>query len=116
MVSNHNVSTNGFVNRLNSLLDEHAADSHYHISDLARDMNISRVQLHRKIKELTGMCCSAHIRDRKLRHAYELLRSTNKSVTEVAFEVGFNNLSYFARKFREKYNKNPSEITSSGDC
>jgi len=115
MANHHDMSKTGFMNRLNMLLDEHVADHQYMISDLARDMNISRVQLYRKIKNLTGKCCSAHIRDRRLKRARKLLKKTNKSVTEVAYEVGFNNLSYFARKFREKYSVNPSEITSSGD-
>ncbi len=115
MADHHNLSDPGFMKQLNMLLDEHVADHQYMISDLARDMNISRVQLYRKIKGLTGKCCSAHIRDRRLKRARKLLRKTDKSVTEIAYEVGFNNLSYFARKFREKYSVNPSEFTSSGD-
>ncbi|MEJ2003652.1 MAG: helix-turn-helix transcriptional regulator [Cyclobacteriaceae bacterium] len=116
MVKLRDLSEKGiFIHRLNKLLDEHAADHHYRIADLAQDMNLSRVHLHRKIKQLTGKCCSEHIRDRKLKKARKLLKKTDKTVTEIAFEVGFNNLSYFARKFREKYHVNPSEFTNSGD-
>ncbi len=99
-----------FLEQINMLLDEHLADQRYTVSDLASDLNISRVQLHRKIKKLTGKSSSHHIRERKLRRAHQLLAESDKTVTEIAYEVGFNNLSYFARSFRELYDHNPSEI------
>jgi AraC-like DNA-binding protein len=111
MTHNNGTATAEFISKVNHLLDQHEADHRYTISDLARDMRMSRVQLHRKVKQLTGKCCSQHVRDRKLEKAYHLLKETNRSVTEVAYEVGFNNLSYFARKFREKFKQNPSQVT-----
>ncbi|MCA6075215.1 helix-turn-helix transcriptional regulator [Fulvivirga sedimenti] len=103
-------SEQNFLEQINDLLDAHLADQRYTVSDLASDLRISRVQLHRKIKKITGKSSSHHIRERKLRRAFQLLKESGKSVTEIAYEVGFNNLSYFARSFREMYHYNPSEI------
>jgi AraC-like DNA-binding protein len=99
-----------FLEQINDLVDEHLADQRYTVSDLASGLGVSRVQLHRKIKKLTGKSSSHHIRERKLRRAFQLLNDSDLSVTEIAYEVGFNNLSYFARSFREMYHYNPSEI------
>ena len=102
-----------FLETIDQLIDLHLGDHRYAISDLADDLGISRVQLHRKIKKLTGKSASEHIRDKKLEAARHLLLHSGHSVTAIAYEVGFNNLSYFARKFREKYQCNPSALQNS---
>lgn len=103
-------ASNRFILQVNSLLDEHLPHSSYRINDLAKDLHVSRVHLYRKIKAETGKSCTEYILERKLEHAYYLLRNSRRNVTEVAYEVGFNNLSYFARAFRARFSMNPSEV------
>jgi AraC-like DNA-binding protein len=99
-----------FIQQVNSLLDEHISQAYYRISDLARDLKVSRVHLYRKVKAITGKSCSRYILDRRLERAHKLLKQTNHTVTEIAYEVGFNNLSYFARAFKARYHVNPSKM------
>ena len=68
------------------------------------------MQLHRKIKALTGSSTSHFIRAVRLQHAKELLQSTDLTISEIAFEVGISNLSFFSRIFTEHFEKTPTEM------
>lgn len=73
-------------------------------------LNLSRSQLHRKLKRLTGMSTTDFIRQQRLKLAAKLLlEETEKSITEVAFQSGFVNMSYFSKCFKEKYGCTPSD-------
>ena len=72
-------------------------------------MEISRPQLHRKLKALTNKSTSFYIRSFRLHRAKQLLQTTNLNVSEIAFEVGFANLSYFSRVFKEEFGISPLE-------
>jgi AraC-like DNA-binding protein len=73
-------------------------------------MNMSRSQLHRKLAAIAGQSTSEFIRNVRLRKAAFLLSNQQGGISEVAFEVGFDNLSYFTRSFKEVYNCTPSEF------
>ena len=99
-----------FISNVDTLLDEHLSHAYYSITHLADDLNVSRVHLYRLIKAHTGKSCSKYVLDRRLDRAHEMLKAGKNSVTDVAFAVGFNNLSYFARAFRAKFDVNPSQL------
>ena len=80
--------------------------------DLAADMNLSRVQLYRKVKSLTGSTPVGLLRTARLKRAYQLLLTTDKSVSEVAYQVGFTAPSYFTKCFKDEYGKLPGELRS----
>jgi AraC-like DNA-binding protein len=72
-------------------------------------MGISRVQLHRKLVALSGLSASHFISRFRLEKAAELLRSTRKTVSEIAFEVGFRDANYFTKVFTKTFEASPSE-------
>jgi AraC-like DNA-binding protein len=79
---------------------------------LAKQIGLSRMQLYRKVRGLTDQTVHEFIRSIRLQHAVNLLEDGKMTITEVAYEVGFNDLTYFARCFRKQYDKSPSEYIS----
>jgi AraC-like DNA-binding protein len=77
---------------------------------LADKVAMSRSQLHRKLKAIVGYGPGELIRNFRLQRAADLLRKKTATVSEIAYEVGFSNLSYFAKLFKEKYSVNPSDF------
>jgi len=77
---------------------------------LAEEMAMSSVQLYRKVKLLTGYMPNELIRNMRLEKAVSLMDQQIGSVTEIAYRVGFQNMSYFAKCFRQKFAKTPSEF------
>ena len=84
-------------------------NAQFSMPQLCKAMGISRAQVYRKIKERTGNSPSVYIRSLKLQKAKELLESTDLNVAEIAYEVGFKDLSYFSRSFSEEFGISPSE-------
>ena len=88
----------------------HMVDPDFGVTDLVNTMGMSRVQLHRKLHALTGFSASVFIRTYRLKQAAVLLKKNSGNVAEIAFEVGFNNLSYFHRCFLKQYGKTPAQF------
>ncbi|MFA7042516.1 MAG: helix-turn-helix transcriptional regulator, partial [Bacteroidales bacterium] len=76
---------------------------------IANEIAISKMQLYRKIKEVTGMTPTEYIRSIRLCHAEKLLKTSSKTVQEIMYQSGFNNKAYFYREFSKKYHLTPKE-------
>jgi YesN/AraC family two-component response regulator len=98
-----------FLKRLNAILHQNISDETFGIEELCEAMQISRVQLHRKLKALTNLSTSIYIRQVRLLKAQELLQNTEMNISEVAYAVGFKDPAYFTRKFTEVFGKPPRE-------
>jgi YesN/AraC family two-component response regulator len=85
------------------------------VSQLAREMGMSRVQLYRKIKALTGKSVSQYVRLIRLYDARKLLRTSHLTISEITYQVGFSDPSYFTKAFKEVFQITPSEFRSSAD-
>ena len=99
-----------FITRFKEVVEARLADSDVSVEDLAADMNLSRVQLYRKVKNLTGSSPVELLRTARLNRAYQLLLTTDKSVSEVAYSVGFTAPSYFTKCFKEEYGMVPGDV------
>jgi signal transduction histidine kinase/ligand-binding sensor domain-containing protein/DNA-binding response OmpR family regulator len=100
-----------FLERLRTTVERHLQNSRFGVEDLSREMGLSRVQLYRKITALTNQSANEFLRTYRLERAADLLRQGVGNVSEVAFQVGFENPSYFTKTFREHFGKLPSDIT-----
>jgi signal transduction histidine kinase/DNA-binding response OmpR family regulator/ligand-binding sensor domain-containing protein len=99
-----------FLMKLNLLIEEKLFDSDMSIELIARELGLSRSQLFRKLKALTNLSATSYIRNYRLKRAKNLLSDTDKTISEIAFEVGFADLSYFSTRFKELYGITPSEF------
>ncbi|NND35360.1 MAG: response regulator, partial [Saprospiraceae bacterium] len=98
-----------FLNQIQQFVDTHL-DQDLTVEDVAAAVRMSRVQLYRKVKALTGKSVSLYIRLIRLHHARQLLLSSQKNVSEVAYETGFSDPSYFSRAFKEEFSVSPTEL------
>jgi len=98
------------LQRLLSVFEDHIEEPEFNTSELAREVGLSRMHLNRKIQALTNLSTNDFIRTLRLQRAALLLRSASGNVSEVAYKVGFNNLSHFSKAFRKHFGQLPSEI------
>jgi signal transduction histidine kinase/DNA-binding response OmpR family regulator len=99
-----------FIHKLMSIIEENLSDENFGINELSEQIYIGIRQLHRKIRGVTGKSPAELIRTVRLHRARYLLEQKAGNVTEIALQVGFNNLSHFAKVFRQEFGKSPSEI------
>jgi AraC-like DNA-binding protein len=98
-----------FITRFKEVVESRLTDSELSVEDLAADMNLSRVQLYRKVKAISGSTPIELLRSARLSRAYQMLITTDKTVSEVAYEVGFTAPSYFTKCFKDEYGLLPGE-------
>lgn len=97
-----------FLRTLQEHIEKRMGDSELSVNDLASDMHLSRVQLYRKVKALTDKNVSDLIRISRLERAHFLLTTTEKTVGEIGYEVGFSAPSYFTKCYKEYFGCSPS--------
>lgn len=99
-----------FINRLKAAIQKHLSESNLKMDDLGAEMGISRVQLYRKVKALTGLSPVELLKQMRLQKAYSLLQHSSLSVSEIAYDTGFSSPAYFSTCFKKQYGKYPTEI------
>ena len=99
-----------FMDHLRDVVREKMANPKLKMDDLGDDLGISRVQLYRKVKVLTGLSPVELLREMRLERAKTLLNSTTKTVAEIGYEVGFTTPSYFTTCFKKQFGKLPMEF------
>ncbi len=87
-------------------------DADMNVDQLASEMGLGRSQLYRKIKALTNYSPVELIRNLRLKRARHLLTTTDRSISEIAYEVGFSTPAYFSKCYREAYGETPTELRS----
>ncbi|MBN2011407.1 response regulator [candidate division KSB1 bacterium] len=99
-----------FLTKLMAEIEEHLGDDSFGVEELAAELHMGRRQLLRKIRALTNQTPTELIRTVRLRRARQLIEQKAGSISEIAYEVGFDNLSYFAKCFKDEFGKLPSEM------
>jgi AraC-like DNA-binding protein len=97
------------MERIMKVVNKHLSDSDFSVDTLTTEVGISRTQLHRKMKEMTGLPVSEFIRNIRLEQAARLLEEQKINVTQVAYSVGFNNPAHFSTVFRKQFGISPTE-------
>jgi YesN/AraC family two-component response regulator len=98
------------MTRLLSVMEDHLSNPEFDVEILSSEIGMSRVNLHRKLKALIDQAPSEFIRTFRLKRAAALLNKNYGNISEVAFSLGFNSLTYFTRTFKQYYGVTPSEF------
>ncbi|WP_455169151.1 helix-turn-helix domain-containing protein, partial [Aegicerativicinus sediminis] len=99
-----------FTEQAKALILEHLSDESFGVSELANAMHMSRSNLLRKCKKQTNLSASLFIRQIRLEQALELIKDSEMTISEVSYQVGFGNTSYFIKCFKEQYGVTPGEV------
>ncbi|NCP90434.1 MAG: response regulator transcription factor, partial [Flavobacteriales bacterium] len=98
-----------FLNKVQIVLDNQLVESSFSVEDFSKAVGMSRMQLHRKIKALTGLSASEFIRSQRLKLAAQLLKQSDINISQVGYSVGFNDHAYFSKCFKDTYKCTPTE-------
>ena len=112
-VINKNYSSNSrrlFTAKVDQIIFSSITQDDFKIKCLCEKLCMSRMQLHRKLKTLTGLSTSAYIRKLKLKRALILLETTDLTISQIAYELGFKDPSYFTRIFVKEFRISPSQL------
>ena len=99
-----------FLKQLQAIIQKNISDSEFGVEDMGQQIGLSRVQLYRKVKAMTGSSVVDLLRKARLAKARRLLETRSMSVSEVAYEVGFSAPSYFTKCFKEEYGMLPGDV------
>lgn len=98
-----------FITQLRRIIQVNLADSDLSVEKIGDEIGLSRVQLYRKVKALTGYSPVEMLRKARLARARQLLQTTDKNVSEVAYAVGFSTPSYFSKCYKEEFGESPKK-------
>ena len=108
--SNSNSMEQQFLLKLSELMEANYRDPEYSVELLSVDIGLSRSQLHRKLTALTSVSASKFIRIYRLKKAMKMLKAKSGIISEIAYDVGFNNVSYFNKCFLEHFGERPGDV------
>ena len=109
LLSSEGTRENAFISRFKKVVEERMTDSELSVETIGSELGLSRVQLYRKVKALTGSSPVDLLRKARLNKAQQLLQATDLSVSEIAYQVGFTSPSYFTKCYKDEYGKVPGE-------
>ena len=98
-----------FAAQLRKIIQDNLSDNEFNVERIGDEIGLSRVQLYRKVKALTGYSPVEMLRKARLTRARHLLRTTEKTVSEVAYAVGFSTPSYFSKCYKEEFGESPKK-------
>lgn len=101
-----------FLKKVMEIVEENIPNTDFNIDQIASYAGLGRSTFFKKIKSLTGMSPVELVREMRIKRAHQLLISGEYSISEIAFQTGFNSAAYFSTCFKEKYNQTPSEYLS----
>ena len=99
-----------FLNKVKDLIEQNINNPAFSVEEMTRTLAMSSPQLFRKLKALTGLSAKQLIQKRRLEKAAALLKNTNLSIVDIAYQTGFTDPNYFSRVFKKVYKVKPSDF------
>jgi signal transduction histidine kinase/ligand-binding sensor domain-containing protein/AraC-like DNA-binding protein/AmiR/NasT family two-component response regulator len=101
-----------FMSKVSEVIEEHISDEDFSIEEFGSEVGMSRTQLHRKLKALTGKSASLYLRSVRLAKALIMIKANKGNISEISFNVGFSSPAYFTKCFRKEFGYPPSDLTN----
>lgn len=101
-----------FLMKAKEIVEANMEDVLFSVEKMAKEMSLSRTQLLRKLKALTGLAPNDFIRDLRLQKAAEMIRQKVDTITQIGYAVGFNDQSYFSKSFKKEFGETPTEYAA----
>jgi AraC-like DNA-binding protein len=98
-----------FIQKALDLVDKNISNADFSVVDLSRELGMSRAYLYKKILSITGKSPVEFIRSLRIKRASQLLRESQLNISEIAYQVGFNNPKLFTKYFKDEFNTTPSQ-------
>ena len=99
-----------FIDRLKAAMEKHLPESDVKVNDIGSDIGLSRVQLYRKLKAITGLSPAELLRQMRLQKAHDLIMHSDQPISAIAYDTGFSSPGYFSKCFRDEYGISPSDM------
>ncbi len=99
-----------FIDRLKAAIEKHLSESDVKVDDIGSDIGLSRVQLYRKLKAITGLSPAELLRQMRLQKAHDLIMHSDQPISTIAYDTGFSSPGYFSKCFRDEYGVSPSDM------
>lgn len=109
-MNGHSISDHNFLDKLTEITESNLTNAQFGVSELAREMGMSRSNLHRKVSTAANISVSQFITMVRLKKAMVLLKTGSLKISEIAFDCGFQSVAYFTKCFREYYGYPPGEV------
>jgi len=106
-----NNTEKAFLEKAEKVIEENIMNSEFGVEDLAKALSFSRMQLYRKFKSVRGLSANEFIRAYRIKKAALLLRETDLNVSEILYDIGFTNRSYFSKCFKQNFEMSPKEYS-----
>ncbi len=100
------------MSKVLEVIETHLSEEDFSIEQFGKEVGMSRVQLHRKLKALSGKSASRYLRSVRLNKAKKMIEEQKGNVSEVAYSVGFSSPQYFASCFKKEFGYPPSDLIS----
>jgi len=101
---------NLFLNKLQVVIEENLTNNQFGVPELAKGVQMSEMQVYRKLKALTDKTPSVFIRNIRLQKGKELLQNSDLTISEIAYDIGFSDPNYFSRTFQKEFGKSPTDF------
>ncbi len=99
-----------FIDKLIKVVDDNLHNENFGVSELARELGMTRSTLHRKVKSIIKKSVSEFIREARLKRAHKLIQNKTGTIAEIGFNVGFSSAAYFSKCFHDYYGYTPGEV------
>ena len=98
-----------FMMKVGEVIEKHISEEEFNMGEFSEELNMSRMQVYRKLKALTGKSANRYVRSVKLERAKNMIEAKELNISEIAYSLGFGSPAYFTKCFKDEFGYPPRE-------